>query len=283
MNKLSWIWTKIPVIIRAIIVGMLVQILGIMPIFLLLQKNVEIWNQLPWAFPVGILYLWFFVNYIRGKGWPKSTILSRKESFRVNSMDSSVQFWAIISGCLFSITLAGMIIWGWLFAEWPLEQIERLKTFAECPKWTILPLLFMAVLATGIIEESSYRGYMQVPIEKRHNPTVAIIIVAIVFAVSHPLPNAILPFFIIGSLGWGVLAYLSNSNLPGMIVHTMVDLTFFTWGLYNFDTLETMQRYSVLNSGLSFLFVLTVSASIVFGAATIFSFIKLAKVNKNLD
>ena len=101
MNKLSWIWTKIPVIIRAIIVGMLVQILGIMPIFLLLQKNVEIWNQLPWAFPVGILYLWFFVNYIRGKGWPKSTILSRKESFRVNSMDSSVQFWQLFRDVYF--------------------------------------------------------------------------------------------------------------------------------------------------------------------------------------
>ena len=275
MERIARLWRKIPVVVRAVVVGMLVQILGIMPIIFLLQTNVQYLDQFPWAFVAGALYLWLFVNYIRGKGWPAATSKVRSKYFRMNPMSPSVRKWAMVSGFFLSLTIACMVIWGWLFTEWPTGQSEMLKALAAAPKMTIISLLVLATVATGIIEESAYRGYMQVPVETRHGPIIAILISSLVFALSHPLPYEILPFFVLGSLGWGALAFLSNSNLPGMIFHALVDLPFFIWGIYNVDVIESMLRYSVLESGSTQGFTVSVTMSMLFAAATIFSLWKL--------
>jgi hypothetical protein len=78
-NKLIQLWSKLPVIARSIVVGMLVQILGIVPIFLLLQTNVQMGDQIPWTLPLGLIYLFLFVNFLRGKGWPAAGAASRRE------------------------------------------------------------------------------------------------------------------------------------------------------------------------------------------------------------
>lgn len=280
MQRLIRLWNRIPVLIRAIVVGMLVQVLGIMPIFVLLQANVQTFSSVPWALVIGIPYLWLFVGYLRGKGWPQATAASRTERFRVRPLSGPIRFWATVSGALLGASLASMVVWGWLLTEWPAEAIEQIKVLATAPKLTVVPLLLLAIVATGVIEESAYRGYMQVPIERRHGPVLAIGVVAIVFALSHPLPGAVLPFFVIGSLGWGVLAYLCNSNLPGMIVHTLIDTVFFMWGLSNVAVLERWQRYSVLEEGVNTLFLATLSVSVLFGAATIFAFMRLARARQ---
>jgi len=280
MSKLKWLWDKLPVIVRGIIVGMIVQILGVMPIFWLLMANVQRSNEVPWAFFVGLIYLWVFWSYIKGKGWPNSTSKVRSKYVRFNTMDAKLRTWSIISGFLFTLTLAGMIIWSWLLVSWPTAQAELLQTFVASPKWTIIPLLALGALSTGIVEESAYRGYMQVPIENRHGPAIGIGVVAVVFALSHPLPPTIVPFFIVGSLGWGVLAYLANSTLPGMIFHTLIDLSFYVWGLYNVESLGNMQSFSVLENGVTSFFLYAVIFSVIFGAATVVSFYRLAKMKK---
>jgi membrane protease YdiL (CAAX protease family) len=260
---------------------MFVQTLGIMPIFILLQTNVQTFSSVPWSLAISIPYLWLFVSYLRGKGWPRTTAAGRAECFRVHPMSASIRFWAMVSGALLGATLASMVIWGWLLTEWPAEAIEQIKILATAPRFTVVPLLLLAIVATGVIEESAYRGYMQVPIERRHGPVVAICVVAIAFAFSHPMPSAVLPFFVFGSLGWGVLAYLCNSNLPGMIVHTLIDTVFFMWGIGNVAVLEEWQRYSVLEEGVNAIFLVTLSISVLFGAATIFAFTQLARVRQS--
>ncbi len=52
---------------------------------------------------------------------------------------------------------------------------------------------------------------------------------AVIFTLVHFPPLLILPLFVIGAIGWGVLARISNSILPGMVVHGLVDFVFFMW------------------------------------------------------
>ena len=43
----------------------------------------------------------------------------------------------------------------------------------------------MASIVAGVVEEASFRGYMQGPIERRHGPVVAILVTGSVFGFAH--------------------------------------------------------------------------------------------------
>jgi membrane protease YdiL (CAAX protease family) len=85
----------------------------------------------------------------------------------------------------------------------------------------VLALLLMAAPVAGIIEESAFRGYMQYPIERRYGLPVAILITGTMFAVAHLDFTPILwPYYVAVAAIYGVVAYLTQSILPAIVLHT---------------------------------------------------------------
>ena len=91
------------------------------------------------------------------------------------------------------------------------------------PMMFVLTYLMVSVIA-GVVEESAFRGYMQSPLERRYGPFAGISIVAVLFTLAHlgvypsmSLPQALSLLAI--SYTYGLLAILTGSILPGLVIH----------------------------------------------------------------
>lgn len=269
------VWNKLPSIIRGVVIGMLIQAIGVMPLFILIQKNIEILPYFPWALLIGVFYLLFFWKILTGRMLFVSSSVKRVYLSRTQKIESKSIRLMLVSGFFLSITLFAFVFIGYMLTVVPLQQVELLIALKTIPIWTSLSLLFIASLVTGVVEELAWRGYAQRTIELKHSAIVAISIVALVFTIIHFLPLPVWPIFFLGSLGWGFLAYYSNSIIPGIIFHTIIDLTAFVWAMFNLEKLKSILIYNVFEDGFNSLFKILVAIAIVFLILTIFSFMKL--------
>lgn len=99
---------------------------------------------------------------------------------------------------------------------------------------------------------------------------------AVVFAIAHLSPAAF-PGLVLGGIGWGVLAYLTHSILPGVVLHTLVDAVTWLWAWSNLQSLERILTRSVLEQGADGSLALAVAVTFVLAAAMIRGFRKLAQ------
>jgi membrane protease YdiL (CAAX protease family) len=92
--------------------------------------------------------------------------------------------------------------------------------------------IVMSSLVAGICEEVGFRGYMQVPLEKRYGPVVAIAITSLMFVILHLnqawAPPVLLHLLALGAL-FGVLAYASGSLIPSIVAHVAIDIVDFAY------------------------------------------------------
>lgn len=90
-----------------------------------------------------------------------------------------------------------------------------------------LCILTGAAAEAGIVEEAAFRGYMQGPLEERFGPAIAVVVVSVFFGFAH-LANGrqeiawLLPYTAFGAI-LGILAYMTNSIMPGVFLHAAVD------------------------------------------------------------
>jgi membrane protease YdiL (CAAX protease family) len=96
-----------------------------------------------------------------------------------------------------------------------------------------LAWLAVVVSATsaGICEETGFRGYMQRPIEQRHGVPTAIVVSSLLFMLLHLTKGwalvGMVPIVFGAGVLLGLLAWSSDSLIPGMIGHTVMDIGLF--------------------------------------------------------
>ena len=100
MTPLARVWARLPVIVRAVLLGSVVLIVGGMLTGPLFFANVKFWPAVPWSVPLLAIYMWFFWQYFRGRWWPRSTADARRQGLRANALSSCVWRWALIAGYL---------------------------------------------------------------------------------------------------------------------------------------------------------------------------------------
>lgn len=196
---------------------------------LLLVSNLMVSPQIPWAVAVMSFFLWGMWQYLGGSGRPRSTSVARHTYLRANPVSSLVWGWALLAGMLG----VGAMCLGWIV----LFQLVKLPgnvlpDYSKYPFLTILITLIMASLVTSVAEEASFRGYFLVKLERQFSAPVAIVIAALVIAPAHGLTQGFmwptLLFYFLVDLMFGALAYLTNSILPGIVIHTVGLFIFFT-------------------------------------------------------
>jgi membrane protease YdiL (CAAX protease family) len=182
--------------------------------------------------------------------------------------------WAIVAGGMAIVALAGF--WTVLF------QLVRapgnaLPDFSRYPFYTVLLVLIMSLLVSSMAEEAGFRGYFQGNLEKRFSAPVAILIAAVVIAPAHGLTQGFvwttILFYFLVDITFGTLAYLTNSILPGTIVHIMGLLVFFTliWP-------SDISRRLIWDGGMDLGFWFSLLQAVIFTALAIWAFNHLTRI-----
>ncbi|NAY92191.1 CPBP family intramembrane metalloprotease [Muricauda sp. JGD-17] len=276
----------IPVWAKAIFFGFIILELGTKLWSLIAIANFSTSPKIPWSFPLMAVVLVLLWNYLDGNWMPRSTQGIRHLWMRANSLKIKHRKWGWISAVLLGCTIFCFAVLGMRIVDVPSGQIVQIEHISKYPPWTIISLITMTSVTAGVIEEISFRGYMQKPMELKYGPKIAITVVALFFTILH-LPNAtitpgLIPIFFLGSIGWGVLAYLTNSIIPGVVVHGAVDIIGYFSIWKNLELVKALSTKSVLKTGMDAPFLILLLITLMFTLLTVFGFKKLDRLNRKI-
>jgi CAAX amino terminal protease family. len=223
------------------------------------------------------LVLWLMWQYLGGKWWPRSTSESRRRYLRANQVSGPVLVWALLAGLLAITALAGY--WIVMFQLVKMSP-NVLPDFSEYPLLTSVLVIAMASLVSPITEESAFRGYCQVILEREFTGPVAVVISSVLFALAHVTHGFLWPkllvYFLVGVV-FGLTAYLAKSIIPAIPVHIIGDLIFFTL-VWPHDAARRLAG----EGGADKWFWTHVAQAILFTALAIPAFIRLTRITERL-
>jgi membrane protease YdiL (CAAX protease family) len=279
------LWQRLPVIVRSIIIGGLMAAAGTLPWAFLVALNIRYGSTVPWAiFPTAI-YLWFYWKFAKGISPPSSTRRIRSLFCRAKQLDGEVMATAIFTGAL---GLGALVLFFNVLNRMmrlPAHPTENLSSF---PVLTLILWVIMSAIVAGLTEEISFRGYMQGPIERRHGPLAAILITGSLFGAAHlthaEVTLTLMPFYIGVAAIYGTLAYLTNSILPGMLLHAggnmLAAISLFGEGRAEWQTSATPAPL-IWKTGADTSFWIASFIATIMIIATIIAYRSLAKLVRN--
>lgn len=220
MQPLTFLWEKLPVIVRAILSGMVMAALGVVPWSLLASLNLRYANEVPWAIIPTALYLRLYWRFASGALLSNANASQLPRLSRTGLPRNDAWGEALMAGIL---GLFAILLFQGLSARLMHLPQQSTAEFEGIPTLTVIGLAMASALVAGTVEEISFRGFMQGPIERRHGPVVAILITGMVFGLSHfthkEMTLALMPFYMLVALNYGVIAWLTNSVRPGIVLH----------------------------------------------------------------
>ena len=196
---------------------------------ILLISNLAASPAIPWSVAVMALLLWIMWQYMGGRWGPRSTSQARRHYRRATPLPGRVFGWALVAGLLSMVALVGY----WLVLFQLVKIPARvLPSFSGYPLLTVALVLLMAPLVSSLAEEVTFRGYFQGILEQKVSGPVAIVIAALLISPGHSLTQGflwpIMLWYFFADVMLGTMAYLTKSILPGIVVHSIGLLIFFT-------------------------------------------------------
>ncbi|HSP07759.1 MAG TPA: type II CAAX endopeptidase family protein [Acidobacteriota bacterium] len=273
------LWNRLPVVVRAVIVGELLVTIGGLP-ELLLFVNLKFLPAIPWSLATSALWLWLFWRYVNGWGWPRSTSQQRRRDVRANKLSWRVWRWSLLAGAMGMVSVIALSFLTPRFTDIPRDAFKLPVDFTQYPPWTVLSILLAISAFAGVLEEVAFRGYMLSPIQRRHGWPVAILVTGTVFFLDHHFSHAyatfaFLPFFLAVSTLHGILVYTTLSILPSIVLHTVADFIVIP---IQYGIIGSPPVSNVLNTGVDSSFFLCLGLFLGFGIACVPVFRHLARV-----
>ena len=111
---------------------------------------------------------------------------TRVTAFRRGTLSPTQWFWGLIGAFFFAATIHASIVLLFRFVPFPMAAFRHGYDFSFIPSPSLRWLaVVVSATSAGICEETGFRGYMQVPIERRHGAPVAILISSLFFMALH--------------------------------------------------------------------------------------------------
>lgn len=197
--------------------------------------NVRFTPALPWA-PVLMLAIIYAL-------W--QVLKRRPDLLQSNPVSVRAFLLALLTGAIGIGALTGY----WIVAA----NLFTMPPNLLPPLHGLSPFMLAALAITGSLcapftEEAAFRGYAQSILRRRFSIAGATILTSVLFALAHGLHGLLLPklfVYFLGGLMFGTIANACKSIRPGIAVHVMADLTFFTL-VWPFDA----ARHNVIASGM---------------------------------
>lgn len=253
------LWQRTPVAIRAILAGLIVfSIMGNVALGLIVWLLPLPWSGLAIAIALGV-----YLRYFSGHWWPESTNQLRRVRFRSSKLPTNVWMWSLTAALLAVVVVESSVVVLSRLLDSTVGPSGPELGLSDPASWQIWLFILMASAVAGISEEVGFRGYMQVPLERRYGPGVGIAITSLVFVLFH-LNQAwasgidiLLILFVAGAM-WGVMVFTSGSLIPAMMSHIMVDIFYFSywWTDFSFNA----DRGPIGETGIDSHFVVWLSA-----------------------
>jgi membrane protease YdiL (CAAX protease family) len=239
----------------------------------LLALNLATTPIIPWSVAVMALVLWFVWAYLGGAGWPRRTAAARQRYRRARPVPRADFVWAVIAGLLAIVALGGVWIVLFQIANVP----ERaLPDYSRYPLVTVALALVMASLVNAVVEEAAFRGYVQGVLERIAGGVAAILLTTLIMSPEHALTQGFvwptLVFYALVDIMLGVTAYLTQSILPGIVIHAVGLLIFFTL-VWPGDVVRQLSGSGTADGW----FGIHVAQTAVFGLLSILAFLYLAR------
>jgi membrane protease YdiL (CAAX protease family) len=278
------LWRRFPVVVRAVLTGSVLGAVGTTPWAVLVSANSKYWSAVPWAVPPTALYLWLFWRYVQGAGWPRSTAEARRTNCRANRLSEEVWGAALFAG---GLALVALVLFLGVMNRLVRLPSQPTDDLTHIPFVTLVPWLLMSAVVAGIAEESSFRGYMQGPIERRHGPVVAILVTGSLFGFAHfthpEVTLILMPYYLAVAAIYGALAYLTNSILPSVVLHAGGNVLS-AIGLFAGGRAEWQASSSpaplIWETGADASFWISCVAALIVGAAAVWAYAALANVTR---
>src|ERR1700749_2998727 len=222
-------WNRIPVVVRAVITGILVGLVAANIWLIFLFKL-----GMPAAAGAEALFLLLYILWARGGGPPRSWKPARAEAFRTRKLSTADWTWGLVAAVAFATTVHAAMVLLFRFVPFPAGEFHRGYDLSFIPGRNLqLLACVVSAASAGICEETGFRGYMQVPIEKRHGAFVAILISSFFFMVIHLTKSwsliGVVPIVFGAGILLVLLAWASRSLVFVMIGHTLMDIGLFAY------------------------------------------------------
>jgi membrane protease YdiL (CAAX protease family) len=227
VSLLSGTWAKLPISLRAILAGLLIALPAANVWPLLVLNLGALFASIAEAMFLA-LYIW----WAAGGGPPRASQTSRATAFRRGTLSAAQWLWGMVAALCFALTIHASIVLLFRFVPFPVAEFRRGYDFSFIPT---VPLRWLAVVisaaSAGICEEAGFRGYMQRPMELSHGAPVAILNSSLFFTVLHLTKGwamaGMIPIIFGAGILLGSLASSSESLIPCMIGHTIMDIGLF--------------------------------------------------------
>jgi membrane protease YdiL (CAAX protease family) len=265
------------VILQSILIGFLVSSAGIAVWSLLLLKIATLWSVVPMVFALCAYLKWFSGSWV-----PKSLQAARRLRFRLTRLSPVVWKWSLIAALLFVVIVqAGFFITFRIF-EFPGARFTSdYKMLDSMPVVNAWALIVMSSVVAGICEETGFRGYMQLPLERKFGPSAGIIITSVMFTLihlSHSWAAPILPHIFFASVLLGILAFRSGSIIPGIMGHSILDI--FDYGIWWSNITGGFNRKTIFVTGIDLHFIVS---GLAFSLAIFAFFRSIRKIRNETD
>lgn len=275
------LWRRVPAVVRAVVVGYLVAAIGGLGEFFIFA-NLKYFPELPWMVPAAAAWLWIFWRYVNGAGWPQATQGARKSDLRAPSLTGRVWGWSLLAG---SLGLTSVISLGFItprLAEIPRDAFKLPLDFNAYPPWTVVSILLVISVVSGVVEEAGFRGYMLSQIQRRHGWIAGALITGLVFFLDHHFSHAyatfaFLPFFVAVSVLHALLVYFTGSIRPSIVLHVVFDAAVIP---IQYGLIGELSMSPVLKAGVDASFLAESAIMLLFAAAAVPAFRKLQTVSR---
>jgi membrane protease YdiL (CAAX protease family) len=217
------------IFVRAILSGLLIALTAA-NVWALLVRTLGV----PIAAIGEAIFLALYVWWSSGGGPPRKAQAARAILFRRRGLSAVEWFWGLTAAVFFAATVHAAIVVRFRLVPFPAEAFRQGYDFSFIPT---LPLRWIAVvisaISAGVCEETGFRGYMQVPLETRYGAPVAILVSSGLFTLVHLTKGwamvGMVPIVFCAGVLLGLLAWSSQSLIPCMIGHTIMDIGLFAF------------------------------------------------------
>ena len=239
----------------------------------LLIANLKTSPGLPWSVAAMFDVLVGMVTFLNGNWGHRRSRGARRALLRLRPVRPGVFAWAVIAGTLAVTALSGF----WIVLFQLTTMAGNASDFSRLPPLTVVSALAMAAVSGAVSEEAAFRGYLQSTLERCLPAWCAIIVVALMMMPEHASTQGFgwptVVFYLLVDVMLGVTAYLTQSILPGIVIHTIGLVTFFGF-IWPYDKL----RQSVWVHGADVWFVVHAGQAAVFGLLAVLAYLKLARL-----